>query len=576
MRLSVLSERQRCLARGVAIFLVGGFAAGCSSDVVRFQDGFYTGAMPTQQEVASAEPQQPYPSDNYDNSALVDDTYTGSIRKAAPLPAAQANSKVQRAMLAPLPASRNSARVLEPVGRAAVPSATQVARLPAMTSQPKSSLRSALPQRPSAALAPLARPSGASLAAATPRVDRSAGVDSFVTNSTGPSRDTAPLAPQAQGWTRTGGTQVTLRDGETLYNLSRRFGVPVKEIMKANGIANPSTVNAGQTIIIPTYVYSSKAPVSAPDNNPKTLSARSSRGLKSIPLPGEVPIPSRAPRSELAVLPQKPQERQPAVPASRQSPEPAASASNYAVQSGDTLYGIARKTGTTVTALKQANGLENGAIRVGQLLRLPGTADSAPSSATAAAPATAATKVALAPSPAGVDPIVTGTAGPAKKPTISARKTRQVGELSSYTPPSKQNDATKVAEKKTDSAPMRWPAQGRVISAFGSKSGGKTNDGIDIAVPSGTPVKAAENGVVIYAGDGLKEFGNTVLVRHSDGLVTVYGHASKLLVSRGDKVRRGQEIARSGMSGSAESPKLHFEVRKNSAPVNPARYLGEG
>src|SRR5690606_23963406 len=102
---------------------------------------------------------------------------------------------------------------------------------------------------------------------------------------------------------------------------------------------------------------------------------------------------------------------------------------------------------------------------------------------------------------------------------------------------------------------------------------GSGRDGIDIAVPEGTPVKAAENGVVIYAGDGLKEFGNTVLVRHDDGLVTVYGHASSIEVKRGQKVKRGQEIAQSGMSGSAKSPQLHFEVRKNSAPVDPSTFL---
>lgn len=135
------------------------------------------------------------------------------------------------------------------------------------------------------------------------------------------------------------------------------------------------------------------------------------------------------------------------------------------------------------------------------------------------------------------------------------------------------------AEKVVASAPdatgigrMRWPVRGRVISAYGGKNAGKANDGIDIAVPEGTPVKAAENGVVIYAGDGLKEFGNTVLVRHEDGLVTVYGHASELKVAR-RQVKRGQEIARSGMSGSADMPKLHFEVRKNSAPVDPSSFL---
>ena len=115
--------------------------------------------------------------------------------------------------------------------------------------------------------------------------------------------------------------------------------------------------------------------------------------------------------------------------------------------------------------------------------------------------------------------------------------------------------------------------RGRIVSSFGANSGGKANDGIDIAVPAGTPVKAAENGVVIYAGSGLKEFGNTVLIRHDDGLVSVYGHNSSLTVSRGDKVRRGQEIAKAGNSGSANRPKLHFEIRKNSNPVNPVDFL---
>ena len=119
---------------------------------------------------------------------------------------------------------------------------------------------------------------------------------------------------------------------------------------------------------------------------------------------------------------------------------------------------------------------------------------------------------------------------------------------------------------------MRWPVRGRVISQYGGGNG-KSGDGIDISVPEGTPVKAAENGVVIYAGDGLKEFGNTVLVRHENGLVTVYGHASELKVARGEKVKRGQEIAVSGMSGTTDAPKLHFEVRKNSAPVDPSTYL---
>jgi len=112
-----------------------------------------------------------------------------------------------------------------------------------------------------------------------------------------------------------------------------------------------------------------------------------------------------------------------------------------------------------------------------------------------------------------------------------------------------------------------------VLKRYGEKSGAKRSDGLDISVPRGTPVKAAENGVVIYAGDGLKEFGNTVLVKHDNGLVTVYGHADTLMVKRGATVRRGQEIATAGVSGDTDTPMVHFEVRKDSAPVDPGKYL---
>ena len=137
-----------------------------------------------------------------------------------------------------------------------------------------------------------------------------------------------------------------------------------------------------------------------------------------------------------------------------------------------------------------------------------------------------------------------------------------------------------IDESSTASAPastglksLRWPAQGRIVSAFGSDIGGKGNDGNDISLPVGTPVKAAENGTIIYAGDGLKELGKTILVRHGNGLVTVYGHVNELKVSRGDQVNRGQIIAASGMTGAARQPQLHFEVRKDTKPVNPTQYL---
>jgi murein DD-endopeptidase MepM/ murein hydrolase activator NlpD len=120
---------------------------------------------------------------------------------------------------------------------------------------------------------------------------------------------------------------------------------------------------------------------------------------------------------------------------------------------------------------------------------------------------------------------------------------------------------------------FRWPVRGKVITSYGAKTNGKSNDGINLAVPEGTPVKAAEDGVVAYSGNELKGYGNLVLVRHSNGYVTAYAHASELLVKRGDTIKRGQVIAKSGQSGEVGSPQLHFEIRKGSNPVDPLQFL---
>ena len=123
---------------------------------------------------------------------------------------------------------------------------------------------------------------------------------------------------------------------------------------------------------------------------------------------------------------------------------------------------------------------------------------------------------------------------------------------------------------------FRWPVKGRVIAGFGPKPNGQQNDGINLAVPEGTPVKAAEDGVVAYAGNELKGYGNLVLVRHPNGYVTAYAHAKELLVKRGDQVKRGQVIANSGQTGNVDTPQLHFEVRKGPAPLDPMPLLSGG
>ena len=121
-----------------------------------------------------------------------------------------------------------------------------------------------------------------------------------------------------------------------------------------------------------------------------------------------------------------------------------------------------------------------------------------------------------------------------------------------------------------DSKPeFRWPARGRIIQGFRSGA----NEGINIALPEGTSVKAAESGVVAYAGSELKGYGNLVLIRHPNGYVSAYAHNGEVAVKRGETVKRGQTIAKSGQSGNVASPQLHFELRKGSTPVDPTGYL---
>ena len=527
--------------------MVGGLAAGCSSDVMRFQDSILTGdSRPVQPAPVS----QAYPGDY----AQVDTMSTGSIASAP-----RRGGILSRAGLVPRPQGNVSAggQVYSAAPAAPVYNAYPAASQPSLP--PASSGR--VSSGP--ALAPVTR----------------AALDTTVTGSTQP-RSPAPVASQPApvasnpapavsqppavvsaegegGWTRAGGTQITVKPGETVYNLSRRFGVPTDAILKANGLSSANALAAGQQIVIPTYVHSARAPVSAPDANPNVADARSSTGSRYDVPANRTPTPTQSPSERVAVLPQQPasKERPDAVATAPSNGTPAVAGGTYTVVAGDTLHGISRKTGANVEAIKQANGLSNGLIRIGQTLKIPagGTVPAqAPASQVAAAPKTDQTTTAAVNRPDNV-----------------------------YTPPRQAEsairqaaaDASAPAPNASGISKMRWPVRGRVLSGFGGGSGGKANDGIDIAVPAGTPIKAAENGVVIYAGDGLKEFGNTVLVRHENGLVTVYGHASELKVQRGQKVRRGEDIALAGMSGSADTPKLHFEVRKDSSPVDPTSYL---
>jgi murein DD-endopeptidase MepM/ murein hydrolase activator NlpD len=219
----------------------------------------------------------------------------------------------------------------------------------------------------------------------------------------------------------------------------------------------------------------------------------------------------------------------------------------HVVAPGETLHSIARLYGKPVMVLAKANNIPpDTMVKVGERIVIP---DVQPGSAMA--------------------PRAQASAAGPNLATVESPHSARVA-----TPEVPAQESTiKTAEPAGGLPSFRWPVRGRVIAGFGPTPNGLQNDGINLAVPEGTPVKAAEDGVVAYAGSELKGYGNLVLVRHSNGFVTAYAHASDILVKRGETVKRGQVIAHSGQTGNVTSPQLHFEIRKGSTPVDPSQYL---
>lgn len=232
--------------------------------------------------------------------------------------------------------------------------------------------------------------------------------------------------------------------------------------------------------------------------------------------------------------------------------------SMHVVNRGDTLNNIARRNHISVGQLAAANNLTTmSQLKIGQHIKVPG-------GQVAAAPAQPQQAMSAPPPAVATRPAVVATTEQPQRAQLANEKTAPEAAES----PVKTADATNALPT------FRWPARGRVVTAYGAKANGKQNDGINIAVPEGTPVKAAEDGVVAYSGNELKGYGNLILVRHANGYVTAYAHASELMVKRGDSIKRGQIIAKSGQTGEVSSPQLHFEIRKGSTAVDPTQFLG--
>jgi murein DD-endopeptidase MepM/ murein hydrolase activator NlpD len=290
--------------------------------------------------------------------------------------------------------------------------------------------------------------------------------------------------------------KVTVQSGETLYAISRRYDVPVRSLIEANGLAAPYNLGSGRTLTVP-------------------------------------------------------QVRQ------------------HVVQTGDTLYSVSRLYGVDTSTLAHANGIDAPyVVRIGQALVLPAPVETA--RMRAAAPVIQAT----APAPAYAAP-----AAPAVEPLPAPAETAAAAPPAAVAPPAPGERTAAVAlpplapPPQTSGRTFLWPVQGRIIGQYGGGAGGTHNDGINIAAPEGTMVMAADAGTVAYAGNELRGYGNLVLIKHADGWMTAYAHNAALLVKRGDRVRRGQAIARIGATGAVGEPQLHFEIRHGARALDPGEYL---
>ena len=307
-------------------------------------------------------------------------------------------------------------------------------------------------------------------------------------------------------------------------------------------------------------------------------------------VPAAAPVATRAPS--------------PAPAAARDGGAARARDATYEVASGDTLYGISQRLGVTLAVLGRANGLAAPwVIRPGQRLRVPGGASSccsapvadngrpAPDAAPATAPATVTVTALETPAAsrealrrADPPPATAAPPAPATPPAAAARPATaaQPATAQPATAAAPRPVAQPVALRQAPPEPapaqraekgFLWPVEGPVLARFGPREGVGRNDGINIGAAAGAPVRAAGDGVVVYAGNELRGYGNLLLVRHAGGWTSAYAHNRKLLVDRGASVARGQVIAEVGRTGGVSEPQSHFELRKGADAVDPLKYL---
>jgi murein DD-endopeptidase MepM/ murein hydrolase activator NlpD len=407
----------------------------------------------------------------------------------------------------------------------------------------------------------------------------------------------APAAPAparvasvgSTGWSAQGGTRITVAKNDSLQQMATRYGVPASAILQANGLTSASQVTPGRELVIPSY-----SNVSGLNPSAAAMTARPARAVEER-------------REDAKALEAREKE------AKAQAQEKALEAKRLATKEKDARDAkekeakelaahkaaeakVAEEKARKLASVKDADKKQH--VRLGQTPKVADAkaetkADKAREEAKTAAKAEAVQKLAEAKAArdaakeAAKESAKQAAAERAKdkaaekvakaEPKVAAKaevakaepKAPAKVEVAKAEPAKPEPAATGSVAAQADAENFRWPAKGRVISGYGTSG----NEGINIALPEGTAVKAAEDGTVAYAGSDVKGYGKLVLVRHANGFVSAYAHNGELDVKPGDKVKRGQTIAKSGASGNVTSPQLHFEIRKSGAPVDPMSQL---
>lgn len=305
--------------------------------------------------------------------------------------------------------------------------------------------------------------------------------------------------------------EITVAAGDTLYSLAQRYNTTTETLARMNNLDAPYSLAVGQKLKVP---YETESVVAAPIVVPARKATTA--GVQTT---------TRVQLQEITVA------------------------------AGDTLYSLSRKYSVPVNDLAVMNNLSAPfTLSVGQKLKVPNL-DSAVVRAASSAPSASPTKTVAASSSVGTK---TATSTPAAKPKekISSDPNKKLPTIGARS-----------------SSKFSWPVRGTILSHYGAKSGGLFNDGINIGASRGTAVKAAENGVVAYAGNEVKGMGNLIIIQHSGGWMTVYAHMDSMNVRRGTRVSVGQKIGTVGATGKVDQPQLHFEIRKGTKAYNPSSYL---